>query len=314
MTLPTNAFATYESIGNREDLTDIIYNISPFVTPFLTNAATAEAKAVNHEWQTDSLAAAAQNAQLEGDDATTTATTATTRLGNICQISTKTPRVTGTQQAILKAGRSDELAYQIAKRAREIKRDMENDLCANNAKNAGSDAVARVMAGLPSWIKTNTSKASDGSDPSVATGAGTRTDGTQRAFTEALMLPVLKAIFDAGGDPDTIMLGSFNKQKFSGFTGNATKMVNVDEKKLTASVDVYESDYGTLKVIPNRFTRTRDCFVLQMDMFAIAYLRSFHTKPLARTGDTERQQLLVEYTLESRNEAASGGVFDLTVS
>lgn len=314
MALPTNTFATYESIGNREDLTDIIYNIAPFVTPYLSSVGTAEAKAKLHEWQTDSLAAASgTNAQLEGDDASTDATVATVRLGNYAQISTKTPRVTGTQQAIVKAGRSDELAYQIAKRARELKRDMETSLLANTARAAGSDAVASVCAGIVTCLKTNESVGAGGVAP-VTILTTTRTDGTQRAFTESLLLPVLKAVFDAGGDPDTIMVGSFNKQKFSGFTGNATKMVNVEEKKLTASVDVYESDYGVLKVVPNRFQRSRDALVLQLDMWAVAYLRSFHTKELARTGDSERQQLIVEYTQEARQEAASGIVADLTTS
>lgn len=312
MAQPSDTFSTYDAIGNREDLADVIYDISPIATPFLSGIARSTAEATFHEWQTDSLASAAQNAVIEGDDATTDATTASVRRGNYTQISDKVPRVTGTQQAVRKAGRRDELAYQIAKRAKELKRDMELDLLANNVRNAGSDTVARVSAGVPAWINTNYDGGTGGSAGSAGTTAAT--NGTQRPFTEALLKTVLKECFDTGGDPDTIMVGSFNKQALSGFTGGANKNVDVKDKKLVASVTIYESDFGILEVVPNRFMRSRDCLILQMDMWAVAYLRSFHVKELARTGDTERKQLLVEYTLEARNEGSSGLVADLTTA
>ena len=313
MTQPSNTFSSYDAIGNREDLTDVIYDISPITTPFLSAITRTTAEATFHEWQTDALAAAAQNSVIEGDDATTDASTATTRRGNYTQISDKVPRVTGSQQAVRKAGRKDELAYQVAKRARELKRDMEFDILSNNARAAGSDSVARVSAGVPAWLLNNTVHGSGGS-AAAGTGADTTTNGTQRAFGESQVRAVLKDIYDSGGDPDCILVGSFNKQKFSEFTGGATKNIDVQDKRLVYSVDVYESDYGILEVKPDRFSPARTAFILQTDMWAIAYLRQFHVKPLARTGDTERKQLIVEYTLESRNEAASGAVFDLTTS
>jgi len=316
MALPTSTFATYEAIGNREDLSDVIYRIDPTDTPFMSAAEREKATAVNHEWQTQALAAAdGTNAQLEGDDANTTAVTATVRLGNIAQISTKVARVSGTQRAVDHAGRDDELAYQEMLKGLELKRDMEKILVGvNQAKNTGNDTTARVTASVLSWIKSNTSKT--GSDPAAADGTGTRSDGTQRQFTEALLKTVLQNIWTAGGKPDVIMTGAFNKQVFSTFTGRATQIEDTKGKKIIAAVDAYESDFGTLKIVPNRFMRTRDVLVLQQELWAIAYVngRRMVSLPLAKTGDSDRRMMLSEYALVARNEKSSGGVFDLTTS
>lgn len=318
MALPTNTFTTYSAAGNREDLSDMIYRIDPTDTPFMTGIEKAKATAVLHEWQTQALAAVnTSNAQLEGDDASADATTPTVRLGNICQISRKVPQVSGTQQAVEHAGRDNEMAYQEMLKGLELKRDMEGILCGTNqAKNAGNASTARVTASVLSWVKSNTSKGASGADPSAADGTGTRTDGTQRVFTEQLMKTVLQSIWNNGGKPDTIMTGGFNKQVFSTFTGRASPFEETKAKKITASVDAYESDFGTLKVVANRFSRPRDVLVLQMDMWAIAYLngRKMVSIPLAITGDSQRKEVLSEYALEARNEKASGGVFDLTTS
>jgi hypothetical protein len=316
MALPTNTFNVPSAVGNREDLSDQIYRIDPTDTPFMSGIEKEKATAVNHEWQTQALAAAdSANAVLEGDDAQTDAATPTVRLGNYTQISDKVARVTGTQQAVEHAGRDDEMAYQEMLKGLELKRDMEKILCGTNqAKTAGAAATAPKTASVLSWIKTNTSKS--GSDPSTADGAATRSDGTQRAFTEAQLKSVLQLAFDNGGKPDTIMVGGFNKQVFSTFTGRATPTEDTKAKKIVASVDVYEGDFGTLKVVANRFSRTRDALVLQMDMWAIAYLngRKFVSHELAKTGDSRRKQILSEYALVARNEKSSGGVFDLTTS
>lgn len=320
MALPTNTFTTYSAIGNREDLSDAIYRIDPTDTPFMTAIDREKATAVNHEWQTQALASVdTSNAVLEGDDAVTDSTTATVRLGNICQISDKVARVTGTQQAVEHAGRDDELAYQETLKGLELKRDMESILVGTNqAKDTGSAGVARKTASILSWIKTNTSKGSAGgaADPTAADGTGTRTDGTQRTFTEAQLKTVLQSIWNSGGKPNMIMVGGFNKQQFSTFTGRATPMEDTKAKKIVASVDAYESDFGTIKVVPNRFMRSRDALILQSDMWALAFLngRKMVSIPLAKTGDSERRQILSEYALVSRNEKASGGVFDLTTS
>jgi hypothetical protein len=318
MALPTNTFATYEAIGNREDLSDVIYRIDPTETPFMSGIEKEKASAINHEWQTQALAAVnTGNAQLEGDDAIADATTATVRLGNICQISRKTPRVTGTQRAVEHAGRDDEMAYQEMLKGLELKRDMEAILVGTNqAKTSGNDAAARNLGSVLSWIKTNTSKGAGGADPAGATGSNSRTDGTQRVFTEANLKSVLQSIWQAGGKPDVIMTGGFNKQVFSTFTGRASPIEDTKAKKIVAAVDAYESDFGQLKIAPNRFMRQRDVLALQMDMWAVAYLngRRFVSFPLAKTGDSDWKEILSEYTLVARNEKSSGGVFDNTTA
>jgi galactitol-specific phosphotransferase system IIB component len=313
MAQPTNTFDTYDSIGEREDLSDVIYNISPTDTPFLSSAAKTKATAVLHEWQTDSLAAAVTNNQvIEGDEATLDAITATTRLSNSCQIMDKTIVITGTQEAVDKAGRASEIAYQIAKKAKELKRDLESSLTSNNAEVTGSATAARVAGGLRSWVATNDVMGTSGT--SGGAGNTAATNGTQRAFTESLLKSVIKSVWNAGGNPTMIMVGPFNKQKLSGFTGNSTRFDAGADATLYTSVDVYASDFGQLQVVPNRFSRDREAWVLDMDYWGVAFLRDFTMHELSKTGDSEKRQLLLEATLESRNEAASGCVADITTS
>jgi hypothetical protein len=314
MTQVTGTYSTYDAVGEREDLSDVIYNISPTDTPFMSSIAKTKATAVNHEWQLDSLAAAAaDNAQVEGDEVAFSAPSSTTRKGNYTQISTKSVLVTGTLDAVNKAGRNSELAYQISKKSKELKRDMESSLTANNAPVTGNDTTARELAGLGSWLKTNQSAGATGAAP-VVSGVNARTDGTQRAFTEDQLKSVIKSVWDNGGDPSMIMVGSFNKQKLSGFTGGSTRFDPAENKRLVAAVDVYESDFGAMQVTPNRFQRARDAFVITPDLFAVAFLRDFALEDLAKTGDAAKQFLVCEYTLESRNEAGSGIVADLTTA
>lgn len=316
MSVPTNTFTTYDSVGEREDLSDVIYNVDPTDTPFISTIAKVKATAVNHEWQTQALrSASTANAVLEGSDAVINSRTATVRLGNICQIMDETASVTGTQEVVRKAGRDDEMDYQLILAGKELKRDMEATALTNQAKATGDNTTARTFASVLSWIKTNTDKGSGGSDPSAADGTGTRTDGTQRLFTEAELKTVLNAIWASGGDPETIMLGGYNKQIMSGFVGRGTPTEDTKSKKIVAAVDVYESDFGTLRIVPNRNNpRTRDALILQMNMWAMASLRNMKTKDLAVTGDNRKKQIITEWTIEARNEKASGGVFDLTTS
>jgi hypothetical protein len=310
----SGTYSKYDAVGLREDLTDIIYNISPTDTPFMSSIAKSKATAVNHEWQLDSLAAAsASNAQIEGDEVSFSAPSSTTRRGNVTQIATKSVIISGTLEAVNKAGRNSELAYQISKASKELKRDMETSLCDNNAQVAGDDSTARELSGLGSWLKTNQSAGANGTAPGTS-GTNARSDGTQRAFTEDQLKTVIKSVWDNGGDPSMVMVGSFNKQKLSGFTGGSTRFDPAENKRLVAAVDVYESDFGALQVTPNRFQRARDAFVITPDLFAVAFLRDFSLEDLAKTGDAMKQFLLVEYTLESRNESGSGIVADLTTS
>ena len=313
MAQPTNTFDTYDSVGEREDLSDVIYSISPTDTPFISSAAKTKATAVLHEWQTDALAAAAtNNAVIEGDEATLDAVSATSSLSNSSQIMDKTVVITGTQESVDKAGRASELAYQIAKKAKELKRDMEATVTGNQAEVTGNASTARKFGSLGAWIETNDDLGASGS--SGGSGNTARTDGTQRAFTEASLKTVIKSVWNEGGDPSMIMVGPFNKQKLSGFTGNSTRFDAGADATLYTSVDVYASDFGQLQVVPNRFSRDRDAYILDMNYFAIAFLRDFSMHELSKTGDSEKRQLLVEATLEPRNEKASGLVADLTTS
>jgi len=320
MSLPTNALATFEQIGRREDLSNIIYRIDPTDTPFFSGVSKEKASGTFHEWQTQALASAStSNAQLEGDDAVPKAITPRVRLGNYCQISTKTVSVSGTAQAVQVAGVPNELANQEMLAGLELRRDVESQVVGSNqARNAGADATARVSASVLSWLKSNTSKGTAGgaADPSASDGTQTRTDGTQIAFTEARMKTVLSSIWTSGGKPGVVMTNAFNKQQFSSFTGRSSPIEQASAKKITAAVSAYESDFGTLKVVANRFMRTRDVLIFEMEKWKIAHLngRSMVSFPLAKNGDSDRREMLTEYTLVSGNEKASGGVFDNTTS
>lgn len=310
-------FTAHSAIGQREDLTDIIYDISPTETPFMSSIGKTKATAVYHEWQTDSLAAATTaNAAVEGADASSATLSPTVRLGNYTQIVQKTVQVSGTLDAVNKAGRKSEKAYHLAKASSELKRDLETILLANQGRSAGTSTTARKLGSLLSWIKTNSSVGSGGSDPATI-GVSTRTDGTQRTFTETLLKEVVAEVFVSGGSPKILMVGAAGKQKTSTFAGIAAQRYMAPSNTPTTIIgaaDVYMSDFGTMSVVPNRFMRTRDALILDPEYAALAYLRPFQTNDLAKTGDSENTQLLAEVTLEIKNEAAHGIVADLDFS
>ena len=323
MAIPAGTFKTYEAVGNREDLSDVIYNISPVETPFVSMAGRSKAKARSHEWQTDSLAAAATNQAIEGDDATNNTATPTVRVNNRTQILTKVVGISGTQDAVDKAGRKSEMAYQIAKRGKELKRDLEYALVRNQGSTSGASGSAPTMASVESWLSTN--KTSLGATVAAATTPGFASTGTVAptdasvagTFTKAGLDAIIQACWTSGGSPRIIMVGPYNKRQLSGFAGIATlykEVPGMNQGTIVGGADVYVSDFGEHTVVPNRFSRDQTALVLDMDYWAVAYLRPFAQYPLAKTGDAERRQLLVEATLESRNEAASGKVTDLLTS
>ena len=325
MAAPTGTYQTYQQVGIREDLADKIYDISPTETPFMTMCKVGK-KAANTkvEWQTDALAAAdATNAVIEGDDATTDTASPTSRLSTHTQIMDKVIRVSETAQAINAAGRKKELAYQIAKRSKELKRDMEARLTGNYASSAGSAAAARTTAGVEAWLETNTSRGTGGSDGGYNTSTGVvdaATDASTsnwRTFTESQLKSVIKSCWENGGEPNIIMVGASNKQTASGFGGIATQYRDnrrVGPASIIAAADVYVSDYGEFKIVPNRFSRDRSALVLDMEYWELRYLQPFNISPLAKTGHSERRLLRAEFALCSKNEGASGIVADLTVS
>ena len=313
------AYDRYTAIGAREDLTDVIYDISPTDTPIMSSIGKTKATSVTHEWQTDSLAAATTaNALVEGASASEGTITPTTRLANLTQIVGKTVMVSGTLLASDLAGRKSEMAYQLAKASAEIKRDIETIITANQGQAAGSSgSSARKMGSLLSYIKTNTSKngtSVTGVDPTTL-GVSTRTDGTTRAFTETILKDVIAKVFASGGTPSALFVSPAQKQVVSAFTGLAAQRYQVPTRgqaTILAGADLYQSDFGVLQIVPNRFMRTRDALILDPEYAALAYLRPFQTNDIAKVGDADKKQILAELTLEVRNEAAHGGAFDLS--
>jgi len=321
MAIPTGTVETYDQIGIREDLANVIHDISPIQTPFMTNAKRGTCTATLHEWQTDDLDAADENnAQIEGDDAPSPSFTATIKLQNISQISSKTVIVSGTSDSVNTAGRGKETGYQIAKKAKELKRDMEAVLTRNRASDPGDGEsgtpTARKLGPLETNIQTNTSQGSGSTNGTFSAGGvwSARSEAGDRALKESMLKSVLRDSWAVGGEPSFVMCGPFNKQVISGFTGNATRTDASEDKKLTAAIDVYASDFGDVRIVPNRFQQERTVFVLDLSLWKVCYLRAFFQKKLAETGDSTKRALYVEYSLEACQEKGSGAIFDVNDS
>jgi len=311
MAQPTNTFDSYDVVGIREDLQDIIYDISPEETPFYSRCKKVTAKNTLHEWQTDSLRASATNAHIEGDDTVAAARTATARLGNYTQIFKDAVSIPDTDEGLTKAGRAKEIAYQTLKIAKEQKLDIEKALFANNARVAGNATTARELAGAPAWLVTNDARGATGAAP---TGDGTdaATDGTARAFTQVLFDGVMQSIWAAGGKPDTVYLSATQMEIALGFVGNNNQRSNVtaSDEKVIKHMAVYVTPWGTVEFMPTRENRSQDVFIMQDNMWKVGVLRGTKNTPLAKTGDSTRRQVLTELTLVCANEKASGIVAD----
>lgn len=312
--MPT--YQTYTAIGMREDLSDVIYNISPTDTPFMSSIGKNKASATYHEWQTDSLDAAALGGAVEGADATSITASPTTRIGNRTQIFTKSVAVAGTLEAVDKAGRKSEKAYQLAKVSAELKRNIELTLLSNQVTATGNSSTARTLGGLQAWLNTNY----DGAGTAGSGGTTARVEGTNRTFTETILKTVVAEVYTAGGTPKVLMVNPAHKQLVSAFAGIAAQRYMAPSNEPTTIIgaaDVYMSDFGTISVVPNRFMNSTNggnevAFLVDPDMAAVSYLRPFETIELAKTGDSEKTQLLAELTLEVKNQAAHGIMADLT--
>jgi hypothetical protein len=320
MTIVANTFTTYSAKGIREDLSNVITNIAPEETPYMSNIGRENVSNSLFEWQTDTLAAAAANAQLEGDDVGSfDAVTATVRLQNYAQISRKTIILSATEEVVNKAGRRSELAYQIAKRGSELKRDQEFVLLNGGIAVAGDSTTARVSASLGAFVKTNTDKQTNGVDPSYTTLPNSaRTDGNVRTFTETILKNVIQKVWTSGGTPKILMCGPVNKQRVSSFTGIASSRFNIDggakPATLVGAVDIYVSDFGNVQVIANRFQRERDAWVIDPDYAKMTVLRPYQQVELAKTGDAEKRMLIVEWGHKVTAENAHGLAADLITS
>jgi hypothetical protein len=322
MAQPTNTYDSYDQVGIREDLTDKIWNVTPYDTPFMSSASKTTASNTFHEWQTDVLRSSAANAAIEGDEATGVARTPTVRLGNYTQILRDTIVVTDTDEGLNKAGRSKEMAYQIAKAVKTLKLDGEKACLDNNARVAGNATTARELAGVPAWLTTNVEfeNGNSGANP-TGDGSDARTDdGTPVAFSQTRFNTTMQSLWrNSGGGASkkyTVLLNDFQMDAALGFTGNNNQRSTVpaEQGKTYNVTDFYMTPWGTVEFVMSRECRARDVFVLDMDYWKIAQLRPMQDKPLAKTGDSEKRLLTWEWTLESCNEAASGAVYDNTTS
>jgi len=329
MAVPANTRQTYGAIGIREDLSNIIYNISPMDTPFLNGCGRGTADNTLFEWQTDELTAAAMNSQVEGWDYASTAASEPRRLTNYTQISATQVQSSGTAEAVDFAGRKSTQAYQLAKRAKEMKRDMEFMLLMGTVKDAGGAAAARYTGGLPTWVGTNVI----GTTPIIAASTGlglvnngaagypdgtttSLTGGANTAITLAMINSVISRIWDLGGSPDTILCKSDVKQTISSSTVGGSvvadlfKDVGSSDKPATAvnAIDVLVTDFGTFKVVPDRFLPAGNCDIIDFDLWSVDYLRPFRTETLAKSGDSVKQLLIAEYGLRAKNGSGSGQV------
>jgi len=325
-------FTTYDAVGIREELADVIYNISPEETPFISNVGRKSVANTLFEFQTDSLASVdTANAVVEGAGATASdaSATATKRMQNYTQISRKVVSISGTEEVVNKAGRNSELSYQLAKKSSELKRDMEAILTRNQAADAGDSSNARNTASLEAWLRTNTSRSTagttDGANPTLsgttsgypnAAATDASNDGL-REFTETLLKDVIQSVWTEGGDPSILMVGPTQKQKASTFTGIASQRYmapNDGPTTIIGAADIYISDFGSVSIVPNRFQRDRSAFVLDPEYASVNYLRDFEVVDLARVGDSEQKLVQVEYGLEISNEAAHGVIADIDVT
>jgi hypothetical protein len=319
-------FSSYDAVGNREDLENAIYRITPQETPFVQMIGTTKVEAVRHDWQTDVLATPAANAQIEGDDYAYAAVTPTKRVANFTQISWKDVIVTETQDAVQKAGRDTELGYQLAKKSIELKKDIEFACLSNTASVAGDDTTARVSGGFPAWLTTNADRGTGGANGGFSANTGlvaAATNGTQRAWTKLLLDNVIQNTYQSGGNPTIIMVSPYNKRVFSSFMSDANvapfRRPVADSKKqgvILAAADVYQSDFGELDVVPNRVMSTsaavsRNVFIIDTSKVSRGVLRPMKQDIPAKTGDANKRVIKTEWTLVVRNEAAHGVVADV---
>lgn len=322
MAVPAGTFQAHDAIGVKEDLQDVIYNISPMDTPLMSSIGRSTADQTYHEWQTDSLAdATSLNAQIEGDDATGQTATPTSRFGNYCQLSWKVPQVSGTLRASNTAGRADEMSYQITKRGQELKRDIEKAISSDNAATAGASDGARKLAGLGAWLWTNEVAVNTSATTPAVTSGAPKTAGqagaSTTAFVESRLKTCIANCWTEGGDPDLILVNAHNKQVASGFGGIATQYRDNPQKgpaTIIGAADVYVSDFGTHNIVASRWVAGTAAFVIDTEYWSVAYHRPITQTPLAKTGDSDKRLILAEYTLCGKAPNSSGKVNGISAS
>lgn len=315
----TEVFTTYNSVGNREELADVIYNIDPSDTQFLSMLRKEKIDSKRPEWQTDVLAAAASNALVEGAEYTYPTLTPTVRVGNYTQISGKSLQISGTQEVVDKAGRKSEVAYQTLKKGKELRRDQDKILLDNQASRAGTDSgpQTRLLGGFPAWLTTNAQRGTNGVDGGYNSGTGAvdaSTNGDDRDFTIEMLQVAQQQAFDSGADPRILQMPSSQKRVFSGFEGISELRSNIGSRSQATIVDAadyYVGDFGEMEVVVDRFQRARDVFVIDPDMVSMLILRPLFREKAPKTGDSHRRVMITEYSLKVSNEAAHALITDL---
>ena len=288
----TGVMKTYDLVGKREDVEDIIYDISPTETPFLSSIGSSKAKATVHQWQQDELAAVAANAVVEGAAAGTASQEDTTIKTANTQIFKKVVEVSGTSQAIGLYGRADELARLVAKKGKELKRDIEHAMVgAGQAGTAGNGSTARQLTSAQNQIAAGV----------------TNTSGSNRAFTETILLDVMQKVFTAGGNPNQLQVTPSHSLIVAGFAASSGRTRDFGtQKKVVNAVDLYVSPFGEVAVVPNRFLQANSALVLDTEYWSRAVLRPMQTVVLAKDGDSDKRMMLTELTLVCENDKASG--------
>ena len=309
-----NVFDTYDAQADREQLSNVIYNISPTATPFMSSIGKNSIKNVVFDWQTEALPTVNAAGEIEGFrlDGSTSAATPTEKKINVAMISKRDATISGSQESSDPAGKRSEMAHQLAIMAKALKRDMETALCQKGARTTGSNTQARVTGGFESWMTSNVSRGTGGASGGAGVAPTDATTGNRRALTEPLLKSVLQSCFQNGGEPSLAICGPVNKQVISGFTGRSQARQFVDANTVEASVSIYASDFGELKIVPSNFSRDRSLLLVDPEYAKVSYLRDFKTVDIATVGDAVTKLLLVEYGLEVGNEAAHGIVADLT--
>jgi hypothetical protein len=289
---------TYDLVGKKEDVEDIIYDISPTDTPFLSSIGTTKAKSTVHQWQQDELAAVASNAVVEGATAGTASQEDTTIKTANTQIFKKVVEVSGTSQAIGLYGRADELARLVAKKGKELKRDIEHAMVgAGQAGTAGNGSTARQLTSAQNQISASTTNSNAGN----------------RAFTETILLDVMQKVFTAGGMPNQLQVTPSHSLIVAGFAAASGRSRDFGmQKKVVNAVDLYVSPFGEVAVVPNRFLNANTALVLDTEYWSRAVLRPMQTVVLAKDGDSDKRMMITELTLVCENDKASGLAKDLT--
>lgn len=319
MAVPSNTFQRTGKVAVREDLHDTVSNIAPTQTPFMSNIGTGKANNTYVEWLTDTLAAAdADNAVINGDDAGNDSLADAVRLGNYTQLMDKVVGISTTTQAVNSAGDQTKMSYQLVKKSKEIKRDMEKRLCGNYAAVPLADGTAGKSAGAVAFVRTNGSRGVSGAAATLSGSTSgyvnaAATNGTLRTVTEAMLKDAMQDAWAEGGEPSIAIMSGTIKQTFSTFTGIADQRRETGNKRATiiGAADVYVSDFGEVSFTPSRFTTGRDVLVVDPSLWTLLYLQRFNTTDLAKTGHADRKLMAVEFTLKCHNELGNAVIADV---